>query len=414
MITTATPKLNESRLSVPNDANASGRSFGNEELRLLKDALERGGLVSQYGKIVPELEKTFAEWVGADHCVAVSSGTAAIHAAVAAIDPAPGDEIVTSPITDMGGVMPILYQSAVPVFADVDPRTCNVTAETIAERITDRTRAIIVTHLFGLPVEMDPVLDLARSKGIPVIEDAAQAFGARYKGRAIGTIGDIGCFSLQQGKHITCGEGGCVVTSDERLARTIRRFHDKAWDFGEPGSDHYFLALNYRMTELQGAVALAQMGRLDEFVEHRRRMADRLTDAIADVHGLICPGDTEHATHVYWRYPLRVEPPLDGPGLDRLSQALREIGARTAPRYTQKLAFEYAFLRDRRMFGGSGFPFVGPQREGTRPLLYDRQYFPGAAAGLANLLCIAWNERIDEPVVDWIAETIRQAAREIA
>jgi dTDP-4-amino-4,6-dideoxygalactose transaminase len=127
------------------------------------------------------------------------------------------------------------------------------------------------------------------------------------------------------------------------------------------------------------------------------------------VAGVICPSDNSNATHVYWRYPIRIESPLDGAALDRVSNALRKIGARTAPRYTQKLAFEYGFLTERRMFGGSGFPFAGPQRHRGAELLYDRKHYPGAVAGLDRLLCIAWNERMDEADIDLIARTIREA-----
>ncbi len=397
--------------SVPNDADASGRSFGSAEVDLLRDVLKRGVLISQTGTYTPQLEKQFARWVGAGHCTAVASGTAAIHTAIAAVDPAPGDEIVTSPITDMGGVMPIIYQAAVPVFADVDPRTCNVTAETIAPCLSRRTKAIIVTHLFGLPVEMAPILELARAHNLLVIEDAAQAFGATYKGRKVGTVGDIGCFSLQQGKHITSGEGGFVVTNDAERGRFMRRFHDKGWGFGDQNPDHYFLALNYRMTELQAVVALAHLPQLDTYVAGRRALASRLTQALADIPGLECPGDTEFGTHVYWRYPIRIEPPLDDDTLNRVSQALRRIGARTAPRYTQKLAFEYQFLQERRMFGGSGFPFTGPQREGGTKLHYERSHYPGAARGLERLLCMGWNERYDETIVDQMAAVIRAAIK---
>lgn len=413
-MTTATKTVvpSNASLPVPNDADASGRSFGVEELRLLKQVLDSGVLISQYGKVVPQLEKEFAQWSRAAHCVATSSGTSALHTALAVVDPAPGDEIISSPITDMGAVMPIVYQSAVPVFADVDPLTCNVTAETIAPQITDRTRAILVTHLFGCPVDMDPILALARPRGIKVIEDAAQALGTRYKGKRVGTLGDIGCFSLQQGKHITCGEGGFVVTNDANLGRRARLFHDKGWNFHEPNADHHFLGLNYRMTELQGAVALAQLAKLEQFVAHRRRLANRLSDMLASVKGLLCPTDPPFGEHVHWRYPLRVVDPLTGADLDRLSNALRAIGARTAPRYTQKLAFEYGFLIKRHeTFGGSGFPFVGPQREGARELQYDRKFFPGAVASLENLLCIGFNERYDDAVVERIGRSILDALK---
>lgn len=407
-------KNDQAELMIPNDANSSGRSFGSDELKLLEEALERGGLVSQYGQAVPQLEKEFAQWCGGvPYSVAVSSGTAALHCAFAAVDPKPGDEFISTPITDMGGVMPILYQAAIPVFADVDYRTCNVTAETIADRITDRTAAIIVTHLFGRPVDMDPVMELARQRGIPVIEDAAQAFGAKYKGRQVGTIGDIGCFSLQQGKHITCGEGGLVVTHNDQYGDFVRKFHDKGWGFKDPKPDHDFLSLNYRMTELQGAVALAQLRRLDGFVQQRRSMMHRLTEQLADIDGIITPTDPDEIEHVYWRYAFRVEKPLIDADLDRISDALRKIGARTAPRYTQRLAFQYKFLSERNMFGGSGFPFVGPQRDGATEPVYDLKAFPGAVEGLERLLCIAVNEKFDEQVVDRIATTIREAAHPV-
>ena len=193
---------------LPSDANSSGRNFGSEELELLQQVLESGTLNCTRGTWVKRFETEFGERYGVSYVRCVTSGTAAIHTAVAAVDPEPGDEIITTPITDMGAITPILYQGAIPIFADVDPLTYNVTAETIAPRITERTRAIIVTPLFGNPCDMDPILELARQRGIPVIEDAAQAFFAEYRGRRTGTMGDIGCFSLQQGKHMTTGEGG--------------------------------------------------------------------------------------------------------------------------------------------------------------------------------------------------------------
>lgn len=188
---------------LPSDQDASGRTLGGEELALLRQVIESGTLTSTKGTTVSAVERRFAEMLGCRQAIACSSGTGAIHAAVAAIDPEPGEEIVTTPITDMGAITPILYQGAIPVFADVDARTCNVTAETIEPRLSERTRAIIVTHLFGNPVEMAPILDLAKRRSIPVIEDCAQAFLARSGGRPVGTLGAIGCFSLQQGKHIT-------------------------------------------------------------------------------------------------------------------------------------------------------------------------------------------------------------------
>ena len=190
-------------VNLPSDQNATGRSFGAEELELLRKVIDSGTLNCTKGTVVREFESRFAKLVGSTSCRTTTSGTAAIHAAVASVDPEPGDEIITTPITDMGGITPILYQTAIPVFADCDPLTYNVTAETIAKKITKRTKAIMVTHLFGNPCDMDPIMELASAKGLPVLEDCAQAYGTTYKGKHVGTIGAIGAFSLQQGKHMT-------------------------------------------------------------------------------------------------------------------------------------------------------------------------------------------------------------------
>ena len=221
-------------IALPSDQDATGRTLGESEIELLRKVIESGTLTSTKGPMVKRFEQAFAAKLGVKHAIACASGTAAIHCAVAAINPDPGDEIITSPITDMGAISPILYQGAIPVFADVDPISLNVTAATIEQALSDRTRAILVTHLFGNPAEMTAIMALAKRRGIPVIEDCAQAFLAESEGRQVGTIGAIGCFSLQQGKHITTGEGGIVVTNDDSHARHVRLFVNKAWALAFP------------------------------------------------------------------------------------------------------------------------------------------------------------------------------------
>ena len=246
-------------------ANASGRSLGDEEKQLLAEVIDSGALNRNDGSKVAALERAWAEMLGVPHAQAVTSGTAALHTAVAALNLEPGDEIITSPITDMGTVIAILACNLVPTFADVDPRTGNITAEAIARQISPKTRAIIVVHLFGQPADMDPILALARQHDLRVIEDCAQAHLAAYQGRLVGTMGDLGCFSFQQSKQMTTGDGGLVVSRDEALAVRARLFSDKGWPRGIPGlRGHLFLGMNYRMTELQGAVGLAQERKLPE------------------------------------------------------------------------------------------------------------------------------------------------------
>ena len=406
----SSPHQVQTRLALPSDANATGRTFGGEELELLRQALESGTLNCTKGTFVNRLEKEFAERLGAASTCAVTSGTAAIHCAVAAVNPNPGDEIIGSPITDMGAIAPILFQAAVPVFADVDPRSLLVTAETIAARITRRTRAVILTHLFGNPCDMDPILELARRHNLVVIEDCAQAFDATYKGKPVGTVGHIGCFSLQQTKHITSGEGGFAVTSDPQYARTMRLFHDKAWGYGDPKPDHYFLAPNYRMTELQGAVALAQMGKLDFSVQQRQRIAHRLTESLKALADVYLPLPTPGATHVYWKYCLSFEKDVVG----EVARLLREeYDIASAPRYIQKPAFMCEVLRDRRTFGTSHWPYDGECRQGEPEVDYDPAHFPGTMDGLAHILVLPWNERYTEEHVDYIAGAIKDAVARV-
>jgi perosamine synthetase len=392
-------------VQLPSDQEASGRSLGAEELALLESVIESGCLTSTKGTMVHSLEDQFAAMLGMRHAIACSSGSAAIHCAVAAINPEPGDEIITSPITDMGAITPILYQGAVPVFADVDPRTCNLTAETIKACLSDRTRAIIVTHLFGNPAEMEAIMAVARERHLPVIEDCAQAYLARSDGKLVGTIGDIGCFSLQQGKHITTGEGGIVVTNDDALARHITLFVNKAWGYGDPKPDHYFLALNYRMTELQGAVALAQLQKLERLVQHRRAMAQRLTDQLSTLRGLDTPWSPDHAEHAYWRYCLWVDDRICAGGSPALGAELKKWHIGAAPRYIQKPAFQCELFRDQRTFGNSRFPFTLARPEAID---YAPERFPGVFKGLREILVLPWNEGFSPAHVDHIAAAVRE------
>ncbi len=393
-------------LVLPSDQDASGRTFGDEELALLSQVLESGTLTSTKGPQVPALEARFAEILGVRHAIACASGTAAVHLAVAAIDPEPGDEIVTTAITDMGALSPILYQGAIPVFADVDAETCNVTAATIEARLSDRTRAIVVTHLFGNPCDMPAIEELSRVRGIPLIEDCAQAYLSRSRGRLVGTIGAVGCFSLQQGKHITTGEGGLVVTNDDALARRMRLFVNKAWPYGEASPDHEFLALNYRMTELQGAVARAQLEKLEPGVAQRIAMAERLTAELAGVDGITTPKPAPGDVHTYWKYCMRVDESRLPGGPQALAAELKVGGIASAPRYIQKPAFRCAIFEDQRTFGSSRFPFTLARPEAVD---YAEARFPGTFDALAGILVLPWNERYVEDHVDMLADAIAES-----
>ena len=255
--------------------------FWRRGIEQFRAVLESGTLNCTRGTFVSRLEREFAARYGGDGWFC----TAAIHCALAALDLEIGDEVVTTSVTDMGAITPILACGAVPVFADIDARGFNVTAASMERVLTPRTRAVIVTHLFGVPCEMDAIVALCRARDLWLIEDAAQAPYATLNGARMGTMGDVGCFSLQQGKHFSCGEGGLVLTRDGILARRMRLFHDKAWGYGDAAPDHDFAAPNYRMTELAGAVALAQLDRVEGVVADRRNSAGAFLECIADVPG---------------------------------------------------------------------------------------------------------------------------------
>ena len=217
--------------------------FGEREEELLLQAVRSQTLFVKSGTFVKELEKEFAAFYGTQHAQASTSGTAAIHTAVGVVNPNPGDEIITAPITDPGSVMPILMQNAVPVFADVDPKTLNMTPESIEANITDRTRAIILVHLFGHPCDIDEVVKIAEKHNLILIEDCCQTHATKYKGRYAGTFGHMGCFSFQQSKHMTTGDGGMILTNDEETYIRLKLFSDKGWDYQYMGErDHAFLA----------------------------------------------------------------------------------------------------------------------------------------------------------------------------
>ncbi|MFP7754074.1 DegT/DnrJ/EryC1/StrS family aminotransferase [Thermodesulfobacteriota bacterium B35] len=393
-------------LPLPSDQDHSGRTLAAEEVAAVARAIASGTLTSTKGTFVREIEQQFSRQIGVQHCHACTSGTAAIHLAVAAIDPEPGDEIITTAITDMGALTPILYQGAIPVFADVDPDTYNVTPESIEACIHERTRAIIVTHLFGNPCNMKGIMTVAEKYSIPVIEDCAQAYLAETNGRRVGSIGTIGCFSLQQGKHITTGEGGLVTTNDSDLARRIFLLINKAWGYGDASPDHYFAALNYRMNELTGAVALSQLQKLADIVDRRIMAADRLTGQLTSVDGAGTPVIRKGDRMTYWKYCLNIDKDLVPGGAVALAGKLKERGIMSAPRYIRKPAFQCAVFRDQRTFGTSRYPFTLARPETVD---YSEEKFPGTFAALEQVLVLPWNERYSTEHVDYIAESIRES-----
>lgn len=363
------------------------------------------------GTMVTRTQDAFAKLYGAKHAVASTSGTAAIHVAMGALMLNPGDEVITTPMSDMGTVIPILACNCLPVFADIDPRTGMLTAESIAKKITPRTKAVILVHLFGRPADLDPICELLRAKGIALIEDCAQAHYAQYKGRCVGTFGAFGCFSLQQSKQITCGDGGITICNDDELAERAALFSDKGWmrsRAGRAGRNHFFLGMNYRMTELQGAVALAQAQRLPGFIATRRARADELTRQLEKVPGVIPPADPSGVVPSWWIYSFTIDEARLGVSVDEFNDALTVEGLNVGAHYLPKPLFEYDVLKVPRTYGTSGYPFSAYPHETWR--IED---FPGFTEFNRRMMLLFWSHNVTSQHVDGIARAVEKVAAQL-
>lgn len=280
------------------------------------EVLRSGRLSWIDNEAVPALEARWAQRTGTEHCIALNSGTAALHAAVAAAGVEPGDEVLVPALSFLASATAVVHHQGLPVFVDVDPDTFTIDPSKIEERIGPRTRAIIAVHLHGLPADMDPIVEIAERHGLKVIEDAAQAPGATYRGRPVGALGHMAAFSIMAGKNLpTAGEGGLFTTDDVEL----RDRADRVKMFGErivAGEEREYNALtlgwNYRFSSLLAAFTLTQLDRLDEHTEWVRTGAERLADGLATLPGLIPPRVPDDRTHVYHHFRFKLDPEAAG------------------------------------------------------------------------------------------------------
>ena len=338
-----------------------------------------------------------------------SSGTAALHIAVAAAGIGPGDEVITSPITDMGTVIGVLYQQAVPVFADLGADNYNLDLADVQRRITPKTKAIIAVHLLGNPCDMDALSALADRHKLVLIEDCAQAWGARYRSRPIGTVGHFACFSLQNSKHVTCGDGGVVASNDDRFGPLVSRFGDKGFN-RVTGSHFEVFGTNYRMSEPQAAVAAAQLPRLEAIAARRARLGNLLTEKIASI-----PGIQAHQVHpqdrcVYWHHMFRLRPEAFRRDRHGFVKALQAEGVQAST------GIMFGPLYDKPVFQQHSF-FAGrwPIREsGLTTMDYTKQSCPEAEAICQTGIHLPLHEGMTENYIREAATAIEKVARHFA
>ena len=365
----------------------TGARFGEEEKKQLAEALEQQTLFYASGKKTREFREEFATRYGIRHCVTCTSGTAALHVALGACAIKPGDQVITASITDMGTCLAILLCGAVPVFADLDPATYTLAPASVEKLIGPKTAAIIPVHLTGAPCDLDALSGLARQHDLWLIEDCAQSYLTEYKRRLCGTIGDMGCFSLNDFKHISTGDGGMVVTQDAELARRAELFADKCYD-RSPNSarNPFFIAPNYRISELQSAVALAQLGKLNSIVERRRRYGDGLHAGLRGLPGLQPQGFVAGARPSYWFYMFRMESQVLGPR-QQFVEALQAEGLNASAGYVDRATYLYDVFAKKQGFAGTDFPFsLAPEIE------YKPGLCPNAEAIVADCVRLSVSE----------------------
>lgn len=301
---------------------------GNER-KYLNECIDTGWISSE-GPFVSEFETRFAKRAGRLHGIAVCNGSAALDAAVAALDIGPGDEVIMPTFTIISCAAAVSRLGGIPVVVDCDPRTWNMDVDAIESRITSRTKAIMPVHIYGLPVDMDPVIAIAARHNLRVIEDAAEMIGQTYKDKPCGSFGDISTFSFYPNKHVTTGEGGMILTDDDALADRCRALRNLAMK-APRRFVHDEIGWNFRMTNMQAAVGLAQLERLDEFVARKRRMFERYTELLSDIRTLELPvACTSYATNINWVYGVVLSESIDFDA-DEAIQRLAKKGIGTRP-----------------------------------------------------------------------------------
>ncbi|RKX73391.1 MAG: DegT/DnrJ/EryC1/StrS family aminotransferase [Spirochaetes bacterium] len=338
----------------------TGKRIGKKEKDELIDAIDSDILFYVFGSKVKQMENLMAAMYGMKYCNGCSSGTAAVHIALGSLELPPGTEIITSAITDMGSLTGVLYQLLVPRFADIDPETYNMDPDSVETLVNDRTGAILLVHHAGLPAEIDRFLEIAKKHHLVLVEDCAQAHYTTYRGKLCGTFGDISAFSLNHFKLITTGSGGMVMTNRDDLEEKVKLFIDKCYFRDGRKRNPYFLAPNYQMTELQGAIAIGQLEKVKSIVNRRNRLGMRLIEGLAKIEGIIPQKVPDYCIHSFFLLVVRIDPQIIPASVQEFCKALDAEGIPSEPnKITGGMpVYMYDIFQKMNAFPGSKIPFV--------------------------------------------------------
>jgi perosamine synthetase len=359
--------------------------IGEEEIEAVVAALRRGEISGSFGESIPAFEQEFANYVGCEYGVAVSNGSTALHVAVAAAGIGPGDEVLISSSTNIATALAVIHNGAIPVPVDSENVTWNLDLDLVEGLITEKTKAIVPVHLYGHPVDMDRLMEIARKHNLLVIEDCAESHGATCRGRMTGSFGDMSCFSFYANKVITTGEGGMVTTNNKDLAERLRLLRNLA--FTQPRFRHEEAGFNFRMTGYQAAMGLVQFRKIEHIISEKRRVAHTYNNFLKDIDGLQLPHEADWARNVYWMYAVVVQPEF-GITRDELMQQLRSEGIDTRT-------------------------FFCPMNQ--QPCLLERPGFRAVSCPVADRLWetglyLPSTYTLSEPVIKQIADVVRRAS----
>ncbi|MDA9133102.1 DegT/DnrJ/EryC1/StrS family aminotransferase [Alphaproteobacteria bacterium] len=324
---------------------------GNEK-KYLNECIDTGWISSE-GPFIKKFEEQFASRMSRKHGIAVCNGTAALDAAIHALGIGPGDEVIMPTFTIISCISQIIRNGGLPVLIDSDPITFNMDVTQVEAKITSRTKAIMIVHIFGLPADVAPLLEVAKRYDLDVLEDAAEMHGQTYKGEPCGSFGDISTFSFYPNKHITTGEGGMILTDDDELAETCRSLRNLCFQ-ADKRFVHERLGWNFRMTNLQAALGVAQLERLDEFVLRKRNMGKRYTELLSDCRGVQLPlSRTDYAENIYWVYGLILDDSIEF-GAEEAMNRLARLGVACRPFFYP--IHQQPVLREMGLFEGESYP----------------------------------------------------------
>lgn len=391
---------------------ATPRRWGREELARLAAMVDQPSLFYWNGPQTQALLTEFRRTYPLKWCMPCSSGSAALHIAVSSLRLPPGSEIITSPVTDMGSVIGMLYQQCVPVFADIQPHTYNLDPADVRRRITPKTRAIMVVHLAGNPCDLAALMAIAREHNLVVIEDCAQSWGACHRGTPVGLFGRLACYSLNEFKHISSGDGGIVGTNDEAIGPTLTKWGDKHYDRVAGGRNPETLSPNYRITEPQSAVAAAQLVKLPEIVATHIRFGTRLLARLREhaLPGVILPEIDPRDTHSFWFVLIRLELARFRCPREELVAALVAEGANAVAGYIPQPMYRYPLFQNHDFFAG-GWPL---RDAGLTTMDYRTVSCPVAEAVLKDSVSFPIHPTMSDHFVDQTAAALAKVARHFA